>query len=684
MSYAVSIDVGGTFSDAILINLDTGDSWCGKSPTTPSEPIIGFMNAIKKVLEMAGVKAGDLRHVFHATTLITNALLEHKGAPIGLITNRGYEHILEIGRHDAPRTANIYSWIKPKRPVEPHMVQGVAGRLRADGSEKEPLSESDARAAAQYFRDKGVRAIAVTLLHSYANPEHERQLVDWLEDELPGVYISASSDILPVYREYERSMATVINAYSIPRAYEYFDTLKQSLLDAGVVDSVFVMKSNGGVCSVEAAKEQPVFLALSGPAGGVVGAKRYGEEVGVKNLITIDIGGTSADISLISDGQLGTTVDGEIAGFPLSVPMVDIQTIGSGGGSIARVTESGSLTVGPESAGAEPGPVCYGRGGNEPTVTDAHLVLGRITDRLLGGEMKLNVEAARTAIRDKIAEPLNLSVEEAAEGILTIMNNDMMGMLRLVSIEKGHDPKSFSLMPFGGAGALHGVELAQLTQIPEVIVPPGSGVLSAFGLLQTDVKREFSQIVNQSGPDWGAESIVAAYEKLSKNALAWLKAESVARSAMALHLSADLRYAEQGFELTVDYEDDEIDSISVVTKLIDAFHAKHEQLYTYCQRETAVEIVSLRVAAIGKLPRFPIANVSGTNEDDPYLRSAQVHFQKVGGWVDTPFYQRERMPPGFEIQGPAIILQADSTFVLPPFTHCRVDDIGNIIVRIER
>ncbi|MGB5325578.1 MAG: hydantoinase/oxoprolinase family protein, partial [Pseudomonadales bacterium] len=520
-------------------------------------------------------------------------------------------------------------------------------------------------------------------LHSYQNPDHEHQVLEWLEEELPDLYLCASADILPVFREYERTMATVINAYSIPRAFKYFESLKQSLTDAGIVDSVFIMKSNGGVCSVEAAKEQPVFLALSGPAAGVVGARRYGAEAGTENLITIDIGGTSADISLIANGQLGTTVEGEISEFPLSVPMVDVHTIGAGGGSIARVTETGSLVVGPESAGAEPGPACYGRGGTEPTVTDAHLVLGRITDRLLGGEMKLDVEAARSAINEKIAKPLNLSLEEAAEGILTIINNDMMGMLRLVSVEKGHDPKKFSLMPFGGAGSLHGVELAQLMQIPEVIIPPGSGVLSAFGLLQTDVKQEFSQIVNQTGPDWDKDSIVDAYRKLDKSAMTWLEAEAIAPEAMVLERSADLRYAEQGFELTVEYDDDAVDPASVVDKLVEAFHAKHEQLYTYSLAENEIEIVTVRVAAVGKLPRFPISVNTEDEARDPRLHTAKVHFQNAGGWIDTAFYQRERMRPGYEIPGPAIILQSDSTLVLPPATHGRVDDTGNIIVRIS-
>ena len=683
MNYAVSIDVGGTFSDAFLINLQTGQNWCAKSPTTPSEPIVGFMNAITKVLGMAGVDPGDLRHVFHATTLITNALLEHKGASIGLVTNRGFRHILEIGRHDAPRTANIYSWIKPQRPVEPFMIREISGRLRADGTEREPLSETDVRAAARFFREQKVESVAVALLHSYRNPDHEHQVLEWLADELPDTYLCASADILPVFREYERSMATVINAYSIPRAYKYFESLKQSLTEAGIVDSVFIMKSNGGVCSVEAAKEQPVYLALSGPAGGVIGAKRYGEEAGTGNLITIDIGGTSADISLIADGRLETTVEGEIAEFPLSVPMVDVHTIGSGGGSIARVTETGSLTVGPESAGAEPGPVCYGRGGTEPTVTDAHLALGRITDQLLGGEMKLDVEAARSAIIEKIAKPLNLSMEEAAEGILTIMNNDMMGMLRLVSVEKGHDPKKFSLMPFGGAGSLHGVELAQLTQIPQVIIPPGSGVLSAFGLLQTDVKQEFSQIVNMTGPDWNTNNIVEAYERLTASAKAWLEAESIAPEAMEFIRSADIRYAEQGFELTVEYEQDTVDRQAIVHDLAEAFHRKHEQLYTYSLRENGIEIVTLRVTAVGKLPRFPVSGFAEDEAQDPYLHSAHVHFQKSGGWIDTPFYQRERMRPGYELTGPAIILQSDSTLVLPPETHGRVDGAGNFIVRIN-
>lgn len=683
MNYAISIDVGGTFSDSYLIDLRTGQSWYAKSPTTPKDPIVGFMNSIKKVLGVAGVDPAELRHVFHGTTLITNLLLERKGGRVGLITNEGFKHVLEIGRHDAPRTANIYSWIKPERPVPPSLVQEVSGRMRADGTEREPISEDSVRAAARFYKEKGVEAIAVCLLHSYQNPEHEHQVMKLLEQELPGIHLSASADVLPVFREYERSMATVINAYSTPKAFTYFESLKQNLTDEGINGSVFIMQSNGGVCSIEAAKTQPVFLALSGPAGGVVGAKRHGDETGRGNLITIDIGGTSADISLISEGRLETTADGEIAEFPLSIPMVDVHTIGSGGGSIARITDTGSLVVGPESAGADPGPVCYGRGGTEPTVTDAHLVLGRITDQLLDGEMKLDVEAARRAIDEKIAQPLNLSTEEAAEGILSIINNDMMGMLRVVSIEKGHDPKEFTLLPFGGAGPLHGIELAQLMQMPEVIIPPGSGVLSAFGLSQTDVKKEFSQTCNLTGPDWDTATIVGAYEAMGESARVWLEQEEAPADSMEFVRSAELRYGKEGVALQVDLEDESLNSDVIIEDLTQAFHARHLKLYTFSAPESDVEIVSVQVTAIGKLPRFPIAAVVSDEPHESYLYEKQVYFQKGGGWISTPFYQRERMMPGLEITGPAIILQPDTTLVLPPEVHGRIDGLGNFIASIN-
>ena len=679
MNYAIAIDVGGTFSDSHLVDLSSGQSWCAKSPTTPKDPIVGFMNSIKKVLSVAGVGPEELRHVFHGTTLITNLLLERKGARVGLITNKGFKHVLEIGRHDAPRTANIYSWIKPERPVPPSLVQEVSGRMRADGTEREPISEDSVRDVARFYKEKGAEAIAISLLHSYQNSKHEHQVMKLLKQELPGIHLSASADVLPVFREYERSMATVINAYSMPKAFSYFESLKKNLVDEGINGSVFIMQSNGGVCSVEAAKTQPVFLALSGPAGGVVGAQRYGDETDRGNLITIDIGGTSADISLISEGRLETTLDGEISEFPLSIPMVDVHTIGSGGGSIARITDAGSLVVGPESAGADPGPVCYGRGGSEPTVTDAHLVLGRITDQLLDGEMKLDVEAARHAIDKKIAEPLNLSTEEAAEGILAIINNDMMGMLRQVSVEKGYDPKNFTLLPFGGAGPLHGIELAQLMDMPEVIIPPGSGVLSAFGLSQTDVKKEFSQTVSLAGPDWDTLTILGAYEAMGESARAWLEQEEVPAESMEFVRSAEIRYGEEGVALQVDLEDESLNADAIIEDLTRAFHSKHQKLYTFSNPESEVEIVSVQVTAIGKLPRFPIALVASDESQTPYLYSKQVYFKKGGGWMSTPFYQRERMMSGYEITGPAIVLQPDTTLVLPPEAHGRVDELGNFI-----
>jgi N-methylhydantoinase A len=445
----LAIDVGGTFTDVTFADADTGESWVGKTPSTPANLADGFMAAIRKVLALAGREPATVIRVLHGTTTATNAILEGKTPPTALVTTAGFKYVLEIGRHDIPRHGNLYGWSKPTRPITPDRVFEVTERLDADGTVLTPLDDDEARAVARQLAQLGVPAVAIVFLHAYANPRHEQRMQAILREEHPGALVSLSSEVLPQFREFERTMATALNAAVMPPVSRYVSVLREALDADGVRAPLLIMKSDGGVTSAATCVRQPVQTVLSGPAAGVIGAVSVARAAGFKDIISIDVGGTSADICLVRDGRPEITKDGMIGAFPLKLPMLDINTIGAGGGSIAAGS-GGRLTVGPRSAGAEPGPVCYGRGGREPTVTDAHLVLGRIPPALLGGEIPLDVTAAHAAIETRIATPLRLGVEEAAAGIVEIIDNTMARAIRAVSVGRGHDPAPSRWSPSAG------------------------------------------------------------------------------------------------------------------------------------------------------------------------------------------------------------------------------------------
>jgi len=677
--YAIALDVGGTFTDVALVHEASGRLWVTKTPTTPVDPSTGFIAGVDKALRLAGVAPAALRHVLHGTTTATNAILENKGAPSGLLTTVGFRDVLEIGRHDIPRRANMFAWVKPLRPVPPERVFEIGGRVSVEGAEIEPLDEAGVRAAARRLREVGVDSIAVVFLHSYANAEHERRARALIFEEHPGCAVSLSSEVLPVFREFERSMGTVLNAYVQPLVGRYVGRLADRLTERGVTAPLSIMKSNGGVSGADVVRTQAIHTALSGPAAGVIGARRIGEAAGFDNLISVDVGGTSADVCLIRGGDAEVTVEGRIGSWPLHVPMIDIHTIGAGGGSIARVAEDGTLTVGPESAGATPGPVCYADGGEEPTVTDAHLVLGRIPSHLLGGEIALDVDRARRAIEERVARPLGLRLEAAAQGILDIVNNNMVGALRLVSVERGYDPRDFVLVPFGGAGPLHGADLAALLAMRTIVVPRHPGVLSTFGLLGTEVRNDYARTTLQKPPDYDLGAVARVYAELEGQAQAWLAAEGVRPAARRATRLADLRYRHQGFELTVPWPERDL----AIAPLLARFHERHRQLYTYALAEAPVEIVTLRVAAAGRVRRFTLPSLDrrGTRRGQPTRR--RVYFSGAG-WKACPCIDRDRLGVGAVVTGPAIVEQLDATTVVPPRQHATVDRAGNLLIRAGR
>jgi N-methylhydantoinase A len=681
-SLALGLDVGGTFTDVVMADAATGRLWTTKTPSTPADPSEGFFAGVEKVLDLAAAAPADVATVFHGSTVATNAILEGKGARTGMIVTAGFKYVLEIGRHDIPRKENLYSWVKPKRPVPPRLIMEVPERVLLDGGVERPLDEAACREAARRLRALGVEAVAIVFLHAYANPAHERRAAEIVREEFPAAQVAVSSDVLPVFREYERSMTTVLNAYVQPLVSRYVGRLKGGLEQRGLAAPLFVMKSNGGVFGPAQAGRQAVNMALSGPAAGAIGASFVAGAAGLGNAITIDIGGTSADVSLVRDGRAQMTTEGEVGPFPMAVPIVDIHTVGAGGGSIARVNAQGALTVGPESAGAAPGPACYGRGGTLPTVTDANLVLGRIPPHLLGGEIAIDPGLAEKAIRDHVAGPLGLDLLEAAEGILRIVNNNMVGALKVVSIEKGYDPRDFALVAFGGAGPLHAGELARLLGAPTVLIPLYPGILCALGLLATDLQYDYARTRLQRAPDYDLAGMAATWQALEAEAMADLDREGVLPARRRLLRYADLRYAKQGFELTVEAPAGAVDAAAAAA-MVEAFHRLHERLYTFADRAMPVEIVNLRLRAVGAMDKVAlprIADAGGAPAEPAATR--RVYFRDRG-FVAAPVFRRADLKAGQRIAGPAIVDQLDTTTVVFPGQRAEVDDFGNLVVRLQ-
>ena len=674
----VGIDTGGTFTDVTLLDQVTGRIWTAKTPSTPHDPSQGFGKGIAEALTAAGLSGADIARVLHGTTVATNLILEGKGAPTALITTRGFKFVLEIGRQDVPRRASLFAWVKPKRPVAPEHIFEVGGRIGPDGRELQSLDADAVRAAARAIRLRGIGSIAVVLLHSYANPAHERSVAAILAEEVPGALISLSSEVLPVFREYERSMTTILNAAVMPVVASYVERLGRRMAEAGVAAPLLLMKSSGGVTSARTVRRVPVETALSGPAAGAVGAAKVGAGSGHLNLIAIDIGGTSADISLINGGEPGLTMNGRIGEWPVGLAMVDLVTIGAGGGSIARLSPTGALTVGPKSAGAAPGPVCYGRGGVEPTVTDAHLVLGQLPPYLLGGSFLLDVDAARGAIRQRIAEPLGLGVEAAARGILAIVDNNMVGAIRVVSVERGHDPREFALIPFGGAGPLHGGSLARLLGMPLIVVPPTPGVLSAHGLLVSDLKAEFARTCLQKANALDAGAVARLFAELDAEAVGWLAAEGVAPPARRITWHASMRYQHQGFELNVPWPGREVTGASA-RAAVAAFHRLHERLYTFAQEDMPVEIVTFRVGARGALPAPTMRELPAAGPLEAARTAVQTVFFEEGP-AEVSIYARDRLGAGARLSGPSILTQFDATTLLLPGQRAEVDRFGSLLI----
>jgi len=672
----IGIDTGGTFTDVVAFDEETGELTTTKTPSTPDNPADGFMNGIEKVLGLVGLPPGNgdaITAVSHGTTVATNQLLEGKVDRLGFITTEGFECLLEIARQSVPDGyGNSYFWVKPPRIVPADLVRAVPGRLDHTGRELRPFDENEARAAAQFFREAGVGAIGVCFLHAYANPAHEERMRAILAEEHPTAVVSLSSQVLREYREYERAMTTLVDAAVKPRVASYVATIRVRLTAfAGAGVPFSIMKSNGGIVSADEVVHQPISTVLSGPAAGALGAALVARAAGFERVLTLDGGGTSTDVSVVLHGEPTLTTEGSVGGYPSKIPMIDIITVGAGGGSIAWLSRDGSLKVGPRSAGADPGPLCYGRGGTEPTVTDAHVVLGRIPAYLLGGEVPLDVPAAREGLR-ALGDKLGMGVERLAAGILEISAWNQANALRQITVKRGLDVRDFVLTTFGGSGSLLLCRLADILDLRTVVVPKDPGNLSAFGLLTVDVKNDYVQTYVARHGALDRALVERRYALLTQTAAEALRAEGFPDAKHRFVRSADLRYYGQAFEVRVPAE-------GGPDAAVDEFHDAHERLYGYCFRdrpEQQVEWVNLRVTGIGPIRRPALRPLSVGR--DAASTTRKVFFDD--GYVDAQVFQRVDLGPGKVLAGPAIIEEYGSTVPIHPGFQATVDDFGNLVV----
>ena len=683
MAYRLGIDSGGTFTDVVLFDDKKKALHITKTPSTPANPAIGVINGIKKIVSQVGIESNEIASLVHGTTVATNALLEYKGIRAALVLTEGFKDILSIGRQDRPKLYDYFER-RPEPFIPRHLRFEVPERTLYDGEILRPLDEEQVRRIAEKLKRMGIRGIAVCLLHSYANPTHEKRIKEIFKKQYPEAVVSVSHEILPEFREYERMSTTVINTYVMPIIDRYLQDLQRMMREEGLTADLNVMQSNGGVMTSRSAGEKSVHTILSGPAGGVMGSLAIGTQIGMKNLITVDMGGTSFDICLIHGGKIHFTKESEIGGHPIKIPMIDIHTIGAGGGSVAWIDPGGSLRVGPQSSGANPGPVCYRLGGKEPTVTDANLVLGRLDPGYyLGGEMSLDAEAAKQAILDKIARPLKLSLEEAAEGIIKVINASMVRGIRKVSVEKGFDAREFSMICFGGGGPLHSLELAEELRIPTVVVPISPGVNSALGLLIADFRYDYSQTFLKKTQDIRLDSFNQGFKDLEAKATQQMMEEKIPREDRVILRSVEMRYSGQGYELEVPVPNGTLTQKDL-KRISDTFHQTHRQLYGYASPQETTEFVYLRIAALGKIPKPKFKKEKeGEHKPARALKGKRKVFVQ-GKYVSLPIYERALLRPADKIQGPAIIEQMDSTTFLSYGHRAQVDPYLNLIVTIGK
>jgi N-methylhydantoinase A len=678
------VDVGGTFTDVIVANTETSEVWIRKVPSTPSDPSEGLIE---------GVSATDgdptsIEALLHGTTIATNALLQHDGANVGMITTRGYRDILHIARHQRPQHYSIHQEVpwQDRALIRRRHRKVVTERIGPNGEIETPLAEDEVAQAAEELREKGVEAVVIGFINSYRNPVHEERAREIVLSVWPDVFVTTSASVFPQFREYERFTTAAINGFVGLKVRNYLERLRSRMADRGMKAELRLMRSNGGVVTGGVAAQLPATLLLSGPAAGVLAGAHVGRSCGHENLITFDVGGTSADIGIVTPRGIveATARDTFIAGYPILVPMIDVHTVGAGGGSIAYVDAGGAFRVGPRSAGAEPGPACYGRGGQEVTVTDANVVLGRLRpEYFLGGEMTIEPGLAAEAV-ERLSGQLGLSLEETAAGVVTLVNHNMANAIRSRTIQKGHDPRRFTLVAFGGAGPLHAAEVARSLGIPQVLVPVYPGLTSAIGLLSTDLKYDLIQNEFMLDREADLGRLNADFARLDAEARGQLRRDGVRDENIVLAHAADCRYVGQGYELRVPMPSGNLDEEAMKTFTGD-FHRLHQEEYGHVFPANPIQIVNIRVVAVGEMPKLPsLPAPATTSVADARIDEAPVYFSDGGSVASRPtaFYHRERLPAGERIEGPAVLVQFDSTVVVPPGASAEALASGDVLVRV--
>ena len=681
MGYRLGVDVGGTFTDLLLFNADTGAFWRHKTPSTPHDSAEGILNGVGAICAQAGVDANEIDYFLHGTTVATNAMLEGKGAKVGLVTTDGYRHIMQIARSFVP--GGLAAWIIWPKPTPLARLEDtvtIKGRIDAAGNEVRPLDEGDIRAQLGVLKARGVEAITVSLMNAYVSGVHEKRVGVLAGEIMPGVPVSLSHEVLPEMQEYERTLTTVANAAVRPVVGKYVASLRSKLAEAGMAGKLSLLRSDGGLMSAQKAEKHPVNILMSGPAGGVAGALWVGRNAGIRNILTLDVGGTSTDVALIENLEPRRVRTTEVGHLAVRASSLDVKTVGAGGGSIAYVPDlTRALRVGPQSAGAVPGPVAYGKGGEVPTVTDANVVLGYLPENLLGGTFKLDRESAKRAVQT-IADALGIDLMAAARGIIDIVNENMFGALRMISVQQGYDPRHFALMGFGGAGPLHVNAVARLMGSWPAISPVSPGVLCALGdattRMRTETARSFSRLAGQTR----VEELIAILDEMAAQTRSELASDGVPEAEISSEFEVDVRYAGQAFEVPLTVTADMLRE-SGIEGILARFDAEHHRLFTF-NMDTPHEIVNLRAVALGQALDLPAAELPKGDGNPAAARMRDHTLWMNGGEQAAVIYDRSKLRQGDRIAGPAIVVEMDSTTLIEMGCIATVDPVGNILINL--
>ncbi len=689
MRLRIGVDTGGTFTDCVVID-ENGKIYTFKELSTPDDPSIGLYNVLNKAADSFNKNLNDflinLDFIAHGTTVATNTLLTGTGAKTALIVTKGFRDTLEMRRAHKEDIWDLYLKVPP--PLVPRYLRlGVDERIDYQGGILKSLDRKSVEKVCSFFKNENIEAIAVCTLFSFINDKHEKIIREIVKKELPGIFVSISSEVLPQIREYERSSTTVANAYVGPKLTVYLSNLEKKLKKDGLLRAFYVTASNGGVMTADTAIRHASATLLSGPAAGAVGARFFADLYGRGNLILMDMGGTSFDVTLISNGELSLSTEGEIAGYRVAKPMIDINTIGAGGGSIAWIDRGGMLKVGPSSAGSDPGPVCYDSGGIMPTVTDANLVLGYLNkDYFLGGEMKVNLEKAEDILKKTIADPMNMTLENAASGIFKIINQNMADASKVVSVQKGHDPREYAFISAGGACSIHACKIAEEVGSRTIIVPKAASVFCALGMLESDIKLDNVKTYNALIPGIDLNEFNSAIREIEETALKELLQEGVESTRATLLRYLDMRYLGQHHEVTVKIPDNCVIAGKHLSEIKDTFHKVHEKLYTYSTPEIPVEIMNIRVTALGAVDKTGLESGLSAAGDlkRAFKGKRKVYFEEKNGFFDTPVYERNLLNPGDSISGPAVIEERITTVIVHPNWNLEIDKYGNIIMEVKK